>query len=50
MTSLPAKVFFPFVDQPNSLQSITFGNCFNQPIDGVVWPHFLRQLDFGETF
>lgn len=35
---------------PDSLQRLTFGYEFNQPIDRVSWPTSLRQLTFGCRF
>lgn len=35
---------------PASLERLSFGENFNQPIDGVAWPVSLRQLSFGESF
>ncbi|CAN0451504.1 unnamed protein product [Ectocarpus sp. 12 AP-2014] len=33
-----------------SLQQLSFGYDFNQPITGVVWASALQQLSFGSTF
>lgn len=33
-----------------SLHRLTSGQCFNQPITGVVWPASLQHLSFGERF
>ncbi len=33
-----------------SLQQVSFGEHFNQPIVGTEWPASLRQLRFGNNF
>ncbi|CAM9165121.1 unnamed protein product, partial [Ectocarpus sp. 8 AP-2014] len=33
-----------------SLQHLSLGNHFNQPVVGVVWPEFIEQLSFGNCF
>lgn len=38
---------FPLL--PGTLQELQFGDQFNQPLDGVVWPR-LNKLAFGESF
>ncbi|CAN0173235.1 unnamed protein product, partial [Ectocarpus sp. 12 AP-2014] len=35
---------------PASLQQLSFGDCFDQPLSEVVWPAFLQQLSFGLHF
>ncbi|CAN0141711.1 unnamed protein product, partial [Scytosiphon promiscuus] len=35
---------------PTSLQKISFGDSFNQPLWGVALPESLRQLTFGDSF
>jgi len=35
---------------PASLQQLSFGQDFYQPIEGVVWPSSLQQLSFGYFF
>ncbi|CAN0255900.1 unnamed protein product [Scytosiphon promiscuus] len=35
---------------PTSLQQISFGDSFNQPLSGVALPEILRQLTFGDGF
>ncbi len=42
---IPAEVVWPA-----SLQQLSFGEYFNQPIAGVVWPASLQQLSFGKSF
>ncbi|CAM9343328.1 unnamed protein product, partial [Laminaria digitata] len=32
---------------PASLETLAFGECFNQPLVGVTWPASLRTLNFG---
>ncbi|CAM9373459.1 unnamed protein product [Scytosiphon promiscuus] len=38
------------VTWPTSLQQLTFGLGFNQPIEEVKWPMSLERLDFGWSF
>ena len=33
-----------------SLQQLTFGYMFDQPINEVVWPASLEELTFGDSF
>ena len=35
---------------PSSLQTITFGNGFNQSLKGVTLPSSLQKLIFGDEF
>lgn len=35
---------------PPSLQQLSFGRAFNQPIGGVVWSPSLQKLSFGDGF
>ncbi|CAN0589936.1 unnamed protein product, partial [Ectocarpus sp. 12 AP-2014] len=35
---------------PASLQQLSFGDVFNQPIVGIVWPASLQRLEFGREF
>jgi len=35
---------------PASLQQLSLGEAFNQPIAGVVWPTSLQQLSFAGDF
>ena len=35
---------------PNSLKTLTFGNCFNQSLQGVTLPSSLKSLRFGDAF
>ncbi|CAM9765352.1 unnamed protein product, partial [Sphacelaria rigidula] len=47
-----------YVVWPQGVRKVTFvdqsmfedEDCFNQPIDGVIWPALLQQLKFGGTF
>ena len=34
----------------HAVQELTFGQFFNQPVVGVVWPPSLQQLSFGDCF
>ncbi|CAN0496281.1 unnamed protein product, partial [Ectocarpus sp. 12 AP-2014] len=35
---------------PASLQQLSFGDYFDQPIVGIAWPLSLQQLSFGRAF
>ena len=35
---------------PAGLQSLTFGQSFNQSLDNVTWPAGLQSLTFGHGF
>ena len=35
---------------PPGLQSLNFGQCFNQSLDNVTWPEGLQNLTFGRNF
>lgn len=35
---------------PGSLKELTFGRCFNQPVEDVRWPSSLLRLRFGGRF
>ncbi|CAN0292578.1 unnamed protein product, partial [Ectocarpus fasciculatus] len=38
------------VSWPASVQTLSFGYFFNQPIVGIVWPASLQKLSFGDEF
>eukprot|EP00903_Cladosiphon_okamuranus_P010478 g9914.t1 len=38
------------VEWPESLKELTFGRCFNQPVEDVRWPSSLPKLKFGGRF